>query len=51
MVRSHTKNELLVDGLKKKSLETNGYLTGRPTIRWLDDVCTDTKLMNVKNWK
>lgn len=23
----------------------------RPRIRWLDDVCNDTKVMDVKNWK
>jgi hypothetical protein len=51
MVRSHTKNELFVDGKKRNRLETNGDLTGRPRIRWLDDVCNDMKLMNVKNWK
>jgi hypothetical protein len=25
--------------------------TGRPRIRWLDDVCNDMKVMDVKNWK
>jgi hypothetical protein len=25
--------------------------TGRPRITWLDDLCTDSKIMNVKNWK
>jgi hypothetical protein len=25
--------------------------TGRPRITWLDDVCNDMNMMNVKNWK
>jgi hypothetical protein len=25
--------------------------TGRPRMRWLDDVCNDLKLMNINNWK
>jgi hypothetical protein len=25
--------------------------TGRPRIRWLDDVCKVTKVLNVKEWK
>jgi hypothetical protein len=25
--------------------------TGRPSVRWLDDVCRDTKVMKVKNRK
>jgi hypothetical protein len=24
---------------------------GRPRIRWLDDACSDLKVMNVNNWK
>jgi hypothetical protein len=32
-------------------METNGDLTGRSRIRWLDDVCVDMRVMNVKNWK
>jgi hypothetical protein len=51
MVRPHTKNELSMDGKKDIRMETNGDLTGRPRIRWLDDVCNDTKVMIVKNWK
>jgi hypothetical protein len=23
--------------------------TGRPSIKWMDDVCKDTKMMNMKN--
>ena len=25
--------------------------TGRPRIRWLEDVCNDFKVMNINNWK
>jgi hypothetical protein len=24
---------------------------GRPRIRWLDNMCNDTKVMNVNSWK
>jgi hypothetical protein len=24
--------------------------TGRPRIKWLDDVCNDMMVLNVKNW-
>jgi hypothetical protein len=53
MVRPHTKNELLMDDKKSIRMETNGNLTGRPRLRWLDDVCNDVKVITVKmgkNW-
>jgi hypothetical protein len=51
MARPPTKNELLMDGKKNIRMETNGDLTGRPRIRWLDNICVDMRVMNMKNWK
>jgi len=53
MVRPRTKNGLHEDG-KKCILEWKqiGRLqTGRPRIRWLDDMCDDMKVIDVRNLK
>jgi hypothetical protein len=55
MVRPHAKNGLLLkDSKKKEILEwklMGSRRTGRPRIRWLDDVCNDMKMLNMKNCK
>jgi hypothetical protein len=53
MVRPHMKNGLLKDGKKNIRLRISmgSRRTGRPRIRWLDDVCNDTKVLTVEIWK
>jgi len=53
LVRPHTENWLHEDG-KNNSIrmeKMERLQTGRPGIRWLDDVCDDMKVMNVRNLK